>query len=102
MDKKNIDKMMKEKSPIRETVKPVNFFNEEKVKPQTSKPENKQELIKYTTYLTEDEIFKIKLKALKEKKKDYGVLQEIIDKYFEELESNEELPTSQNDIKKEK
>jgi len=84
MDKKTMEKLMQKRNPItRETVKPVDFFNSQPAKQQNSKPAKQQnKLIKYTTYLLEDEITKIKIKAVTEKKKDYEVVQEALDKFF--------------------
>ncbi len=94
MDKKKIQELMKKRNPMREVVKPVDFFEEGKnkaskpVNQQTSKPlkkpEKKQErvLIKYTTYLPEGLITKIKMQAVLQKKKGYQIIIEALEKFF--------------------
>ncbi len=96
MDKKKIQELMKKRNPMREVVKPVDFFEEGKkqaskpVNQQASKslkkPEKKQErvLIKYTTYLPESLITKIKMQAVLQKKKGYQVIIEALEKFFAE------------------
>ncbi len=42
-----------------------------------------KDLIKYTTYLPEDLIVKIKMAAAKNRKKGYEVIQEALRKFFE-------------------
>ena len=94
MDKKKIQELMKKRNPMREVVKPVDFFEEGKkaskpVKQQasnvtTEKPVKKQEkkLIKYTTYLPDEIITKIKTQAILQKKKGYQVIIEALEEYF--------------------
>jgi|GEM_PF-4846957 len=108
MDKKKIEELMQKRSPIaRETVKPVDFFdlqpvNQEEgktVKQQNGKPDQfamKEEnssvkedriketpLIKYTTYLPEELITKIKIQAALQRKKGCQIIQEALEKFFE-------------------
>ena len=88
MDKKKIQELMKKRNPMREVVKPVDFFKEgEKqasktvaVSPQKKK---KKVLIKYTTYLPEELITKIKMQAVLQKKKGYQIIIEALENFFE-------------------
>ena len=94
MDKKKIQELMKKRNPMREIVKPVDFFEEGKK--QASKPANQQAskplkkpgkkqervLIKYTTYLPEGLITKIKMQAVLQKKKGYQIVIEALEKFF--------------------
>ncbi len=95
MDKKKIQELMEKRNPMREVVKPVDFFEKEKNK--TSKPVNQQaskplvknpvkkhekKAIKYTTYLPEELITKIKMQAVLQKKKGYQIIIEALEKFF--------------------
>ena len=90
---------MKKRNPIeRETVNPVDILSAETVnqqdnktvKQQNNKTVNQQDsvkakdLIKYTTYLPEDLIIKIKITAAKKRKKGYEVIQEALRKFLDE------------------
>ena len=94
MDKKKIQELMKKRNPMREVVKPVDFFEEGKkqasktVSQQNSKPVTKKSLtkekkvIKYTTYLPEELVTKIKMQAVLQKKKGYQIIVEALEEYF--------------------
>ena len=88
MDKKKIQELMKKRNPMRKVVKPVDFFEEGKkqiTKPVISNPQKKQKkvLIKYTTYLPEEIITKIKMHAVIQKKKGYQIIIDALEKFFE-------------------
>ena len=88
MDKKKIQELMKKRNPIREVVKPVDFFEEGKKqasKTVAANPQKKEKkaLIKYTTYLPEELITKIKMQAVLQKKKGYQIIIEALEKFFE-------------------
>ena len=103
MDKKKIEELMKKRNPIyREPVKPVDLYKtanqqasktvnqqtskqaEGKLQTKTEKTSNKKELIKYTTYLPEDLIVKIKMQAVLQKKKSYEIVTQALEKFFKE------------------
>lgn len=99
MKKKKIEEFMKKRNPIkREAVKPVDLLKP--VSQKTSKPENQQDvkmveqtgeatdqnqkrLVKYTTYLPDELITKIKLRAVLEKKKAYQIIIQALEKFLE-------------------
>ncbi len=105
MDKKKMEKLMQKRSPIaREIVKQVDFFTSQPESQQAGKPASqikvekkvgeakmmeietvKQEgnLIKYTTYLPDELIVKIKIQAALQKKKGYQIIQKALEKFFE-------------------
>ncbi len=97
MDKKKIQELMKKRNPMREVVKPVDFFEEGKnktskpVSQQTSKPamekpstkQRERKVVKYTTYLPEELVTKIKMQAVLQKKKGYQIIVEALEKFFE-------------------
>ena len=112
MDKKEIEELIKKRKPTnRETVTPVDIFtspesqqtdktennyNDNITKQQVSKTENqkdgkiikteKSELIKYTTYLTGELIYRIKYQAVVDRKKQYEIIQEALENYFKSRE----------------
>lgn len=96
MDKKKMKELMKKRSPIaREAIKPVDFFNPNEDGQQTSEPVKQQEspekvskkskqkaLIKYTTYLPDELIVKIKMQAVLQRKKSYQIIIQALEEFF--------------------
>lgn len=89
MDKKEINKLIGQRNQIeREVIKPVNFFEpgsvnkQDNVKINETNPNESNSLIKYTTYLTEDLITKIKIEAALSKKKTYQVIQQALEEFL--------------------
>ncbi len=79
-----------------QTSKQGNMQTSKQVNQQTDLPANRQtgkqvnmlstkEKRKYSTYLTEESVVAIQLQAIQTKRKDHEIVQEAIDRYFENL-----------------
>jgi hypothetical protein len=69
-----------------QTSKQVNQFTNLHANQQTSKDASMlstKEKRKYSTYLTEETVLAIQMKAIQTKRKDHEIVQEAIDRYFE-------------------
>ena len=93
MDKKEINKLMEQRNQIqRDPIKPVEFFESSLSENKDSLKSNKMSnidsakdslLVKYTTYLTNDLITKIKIKAALTRKKSYQIIQQALEEFLE-------------------
>ncbi len=86
MDKKEINDLIKQRNKSnRDFVKPVDFFDSKSVNSQedTTDSGSKNLLVKYTTYLPEDLIIKIKIKSALTKQKSYQIIKQALEEFFE-------------------
>ncbi|MGC9101370.1 MAG: hypothetical protein ACP5HC_09030 [Caldisericum sp.] len=86
MDKKEINDLIKQRNKSnRDFVKPVDLFDSKSVNSQedTIDSGSKDPLVKYTTYLPEDLIIKIKIKSALTKQKSYQIIKQALEEFFE-------------------
>lgn len=86
MDKKEINDLIKQRNKSnRDFVKPVDFFDSKSAKSQEDAIhlESNNSLVKYTTYLPENLITKIKIESALTKQKSYQIIKQALEEFFE-------------------
>ncbi len=92
MDKKEINDLMKRRNANKsDKVRPVDLFDAPLANQQgeVSASQENVNLTKYTTYLTDDLITRIKIEAALQKKKSYQIIQQALEEFFSEHKDNE-------------
>ncbi len=92
MDKKEINDLMKRRNANKsDKVRPVDLFDASLANQQgeVSASQENVNLTKYTTYLTDDLITRIKIEAALQKKKSYQIIQRALEEFFSEHKDNE-------------